>query len=221
MASATAFTRLRKDFLNLQKEPVPGIEATPLEKNILEWHYVLMGPTKTEYEGGVYHGKLVFPAQFPYKPPSIYMITPNGRFAPNTRLCLSMSDFHPDTWNPLWSVSSILAGLLSFMTDEAPTYGSVRASAETRKRLARESLAFNMKDQTFVSLFPHYKKIYEERKAAEEKAIAEAKARGLPPPESSEPSSSWRWPGREAFLDYVIVVIFIAVAIYAISYVYV
>lgn len=31
-----------------------------------------------------------FPAEYPYKPPSIYMITPNGRFKPNTRLCMSM-----------------------------------------------------------------------------------------------------------------------------------
>jgi ubiquitin-protein ligase len=26
-----------------------------------------------------------------------------------------MSDFHPETWNPTWSVESILRGLLSFM----------------------------------------------------------------------------------------------------------
>lgn len=43
------------------------------------------------------------------------MITPTGRFKTNTRLCLSISDFHPDTWNPAWSVSTILTGLLSFM----------------------------------------------------------------------------------------------------------
>ena len=34
------------------------------------------------------------------------------------RLCLSISDFHPDTWNPAWSVSTILTGLLSFMVSE-------------------------------------------------------------------------------------------------------
>ena len=38
-----------------------------------------------------------------------------GRFQPDTRLCLSMSDFHPSTWNPSWSVATILTGLLSFM----------------------------------------------------------------------------------------------------------
>lgn len=78
-------------------------------------HYVVCGPESTPYEGGFYHGKLVFPREFPFKPPSISMITPNGRFKTNTRLCLSISDFHPDTWNPAWSVSTILTGLLSFM----------------------------------------------------------------------------------------------------------
>ena len=65
--------------------------------------------------GGFYLGKLVFPKDYPFKPPRIMMITPNGRFQTNTRLCLSISDFHPDTWNPAWSVATILTGLLSFM----------------------------------------------------------------------------------------------------------
>lgn len=43
------------------------------------------------------------------------MTTPSGRFQPDTRLCLTMSDFHPSLWNPSWSVATILNGLLSFM----------------------------------------------------------------------------------------------------------
>lgn len=35
--------------------------------------------------GGYYHGKLVFPRDFPFKPPKIIMITPSGRFKTNTR----------------------------------------------------------------------------------------------------------------------------------------
>jgi ubiquitin-conjugating enzyme E2 J2 len=44
-----------------------------------------------------------------------------------------MSDFHPESWNPLWSVSSILSGLLSFMVEDAHTHGSVETT-ETFKR---------------------------------------------------------------------------------------
>ena len=67
---------------------------------------------------------ILFPPQFPFKPPSLLMCTPNGRFKVHTRLCLSMSDFHPETWNPMWSVSTILMGLYSFMLEDTPTLGN-------------------------------------------------------------------------------------------------
>ena len=70
---------------------MPYIVAEPLPSNILEWHYVVRGPEDSLYRGGLYHGKLVFPSEFPFKPPAIYMSTPNGRFKTDMRLCLSIS----------------------------------------------------------------------------------------------------------------------------------
>ena len=96
-----ATSRLRKEYQELKRKPVDNIRAAPKETNILEWHYVIEGPKGSVYEGGWYHGVVSFPKEYPHKPPSIQMTTPNGRFKPNTRLCLSMSDFHPETWNPL------------------------------------------------------------------------------------------------------------------------
>ena len=148
------YKRLKQDYLFIKRDPVPYISAEPLPSNMLEWHYVVRGPEKTPYEGGYYHGKLIFPTDYPFKPPSIYMITPNGRFKCDTRLCLSISDYHPDTWCPTWSVSTILAGLLSFMVEKAPTTGSIETSDEKKRELSSGSLAFNLKDQVFCELFP-------------------------------------------------------------------
>ncbi|KAF3428557.1 hypothetical protein E2986_05077 [Frieseomelitta varia] len=150
--SATA--RLKQDYLRLKKDPIPYVVAEPVPSNILEWHYVVKGPEKTPYEGGFYHGKLIFPIEFPFQPPSIYMTTPNGRFKVNTRLCLSISDFHPDTWNPAWSVSTILTGLLSFMIENSPTMGSINTSDYEKKQFAAQSLEYNLKDKMFCELFP-------------------------------------------------------------------
>ncbi|KAK9305550.1 hypothetical protein QLX08_003349 [Tetragonisca angustula] len=150
--SATA--RLKQDYLRLKKDPIPYVVAEPVPSNILEWHYVVKGPEKTPYEGGFYHGKLIFPVEFPFQPPSIYMTTPNGRFKVNTRLCLSISDFHPDTWNPAWSVSTILTGLLSFMIENSPTMGSINTSDYEKKQFAAQSLEYNLKDKMFCDLFP-------------------------------------------------------------------
>jgi len=153
-ATRGALSRLRQDYLRLKKDPIPYVIAEPVPSDILEWHYVVSGPENTPYDGGYYHGKLVFPRDFPFKPPAIYMITPNGRFRTNKKLCLSISDFHPDTWNPAWSVSTILTGLLSFMLEKSPTLGSIETSDYDKRQFAYQSLEFNLKDSQFCELFP-------------------------------------------------------------------
>jgi ubiquitin-conjugating enzyme E2 J2 len=60
----------------IQKEPPPFFQAKPRESNILEWDYVLQGPPGTPYEHGEYWGTLVFPSEYPFKPPAIkYVFT--------------------------------------------------------------------------------------------------------------------------------------------------
>lgn len=164
----TATSRLKQDYMRLKRDPVPYITAEPLPSNILEWHYVIKGPEDSPYFGGYYHGTLLFSKEFPFKPPSIYMITPNGRFKTNKRLCLSISDFHPDTWNPAWSVATILTGLLSFMLETTPTLGSCESTVYEKRRYARQSLEFNMKDEMFQELFPEICEEINERLAKSE-----------------------------------------------------
>jgi len=157
MTSRTAVSRLKQDYIKIKKDPVPYIVAEPLPSNLLEWHYVVTGPDDSPYKGGMYHGKLVFPREFPFKPPSIYIITPNGRFETNKRLCLSISDYHPDTWNPSWSVSTILTGLLSFMLETTPTLGSIESGEREKRKFAFNSIEHNLKNKNFCDLFPELK----------------------------------------------------------------
>lgn len=84
------------------------------------------------------------------------MCTPQGRFKCNQKLCLSMSDFHPETWNPLWSVSAVLTGLLSFMLGSEDTVGSIQTSVSHKCKLARLSHQYNRSDKTFQDLFPEF-----------------------------------------------------------------
>jgi len=168
--------RLQKEYHRLKREPVENIVAEPRPSNILEWHFVISGPTSTPYEGGQYHGVLKFPSDYPYKPPSIMMLTPNGRFETNKRLCLSMSDFHPETWVPAWSVASILNGVLSFMLESTPTVGSIERSSAERRKLAKRSRAFNRKTSIFVELFPELAQPDDDEEEAETEAEMNANA---------------------------------------------
>ncbi|CAH1732580.1 ubiquitin-conjugating enzyme E2 J2-like [Aphis gossypii] len=171
--TSTATRRLKQDYLRLKNDPVPHLIAEPNPSNILEWYYVVSGPDDSPYAGGHYLGRLVFPEEFPFKPPSIYMITTNGRFKTNTRLCLSISDYHPDTWNPAWSVSTVLTGLLSFMLENQRTFGSLDMTDYERRQLADQSLESIVRDEHFCELFPELNtKI---QKEIEKRNLAKAK----------------------------------------------
>ncbi|KAI9062642.1 UBC-like protein [Trametes sanguinea] len=98
MASKAAYKRLSKEYVAMQKEPPPFVWAAPDEKNILTWNYIIRGPPDSPYAGGEYHGVLLFPSEYPFKPPGIKMLTPSGRFQPDKKICFSMSDFHPGSY---------------------------------------------------------------------------------------------------------------------------
>lgn len=136
----------------------PQISVKPSEDSFLVWHFVLHSlPADTPYHEGCYHGKVVFPPQYPHAPPSIYMVTPSGRLEVGKKLCLSMTDFHPESWNPAWSTETILVGLLSFFISEKEKgYGSILDPEPKRRQLAAESWASNAKDMDFQSLFPEF-----------------------------------------------------------------
>ncbi|EFP93424.1 ubiquitin-conjugating enzyme E2 J2 [Puccinia graminis f. sp. tritici CRL 75-36-700-3] len=156
MASKQAQKRLMKEHSEITKSPPPFIVARPKDTNILEWHYIIRGPPDTPYTGGEFWGTVTFPPEYPFRPPAIVMMTPSGRFNPGSKICTSMSDYHPDSWNPAWGVSTILTGLLSFMVSEEIATGAVSASSTTRRDLARQSHSFNLSHTTFKTIFPEY-----------------------------------------------------------------
>jgi ubiquitin-conjugating enzyme E2 J2 len=156
MASKAAQKRLGKEFVLMQKEPPPFVYAAPDEKNILNWNFIIRGPPDSPFAGGEYHGLLLFPSEYPFKPPGIKMLTPSGRFHPDKKICFSMSDFHPGSWNPAWSVATILTGLLSFMLSDEMTTGSVTSSDAHKGAFAARSHAWNIGQNKFKEAFPEY-----------------------------------------------------------------
>ena len=70
----TAVKRLMREAIEL-KDPTPMYFAQPLEENLFEWHFTILGPGGTDFEGGLYHGRIILPTEYPMKPPSIIMLT--------------------------------------------------------------------------------------------------------------------------------------------------
>ena len=54
--------------------------AQPLEENLFEWHFTIRGPVGTEFEGGIYHGRILLPSDYPMKPPNFIFLTVSDGF---------------------------------------------------------------------------------------------------------------------------------------------
>ncbi|XP_066546698.1 ubiquitin-conjugating enzyme E2 J1 [Amia ocellicauda] len=137
-----AVKRLMKEAAEL-RDPTEHYHAQPLEDNLFEWHFSVRGPPDSDFDGGVYHGRIVLPPEYPMKPPSIILLTPNGRFEIGKKICLSISGHHPETWQPSWSIRTALIAIIGFMpTKGEGAIGSLDYTPEERKALAKKSQDF-------------------------------------------------------------------------------
>jgi ubiquitin-conjugating enzyme E2 J1 len=138
--SNPAVKRILQEVKEMQSNPSPDFMALPLEEDIFEWQFAIMGPRDSEFEGGIYHGRIQLPSDYPFKPPSFMLLTPSGRFEIQKKICLSISNYHPEHWQPSWSVRTALVALIAFMpTNPGGALGSLDYKKEDRRALAIKS----------------------------------------------------------------------------------
>ena len=137
----------------------------PDPENVYAWYFVVFGIAEPiEFEGGYYMGVITCPPEYPAKAPSIRLFTESGRFVTTQTICLSISDYHPESWNPAWKVSQIIIGMLSFWISDEHTYGASRLRdnyqgltvKEQRIKMAQNSRKTVLEHAKFKELFTPY-----------------------------------------------------------------
>lgn len=124
----------------MAEDDTPHFYAEAVESDIFEWHFAILGADGSDFDGGIYHGRILLPAEYPFKPPSFVLLTPSGRFETHTKICLSMTAHHPEHWQPSWSVRTALTAVRAFMPTPAEgAIGSLDHTPEERRALARRS----------------------------------------------------------------------------------
>jgi len=158
--------RIKKFINDIQKNKSEFYEACPSEENINVW-YVKIKNLAEEYEGGVYYMKIHFTEKYPFEPPDYFMLTPSGRFQINSKICLSNSGYHSESWSALWGINQIIMGMISFFyerksegishvidIDESialeyiqkyKNYDNMYSTANDRKQYAKKSVNYNKK----------------------------------------------------------------------------
>jgi ubiquitin-conjugating enzyme E2 D/E len=112
----TSVRRLTKELQEIRKDPPLNISAGPINDNLFEWEAVLLGPTETPYEGGVFILSLHIPLDYPMKPPNILFKT--KIYHPNINstgsICL---DILKNNWSPSLTLSKLLLSICSLLND--------------------------------------------------------------------------------------------------------
>lgn len=133
-----------KSWDTMESDKYKYVRIGPLGKNLLQWHFSVMGPPNSEYEGGIYHGRVLLPKDYPASPPRIQVLTPSGRFITGEDICLSASSFHPESWTPRWTVLSLVDALRLHMLTTANEIGGKYATPDERRRYARASRQWHL-----------------------------------------------------------------------------
>jgi len=106
----TAVRRISKELNDLNARPVQGVTVTPKEDNMLIWHGTVKGPDDTPYAKGTFHFTVVFPDNFPFKPPAVTFLTKiyHPGFNEEGHICLQVLR---DEWKPAISMSAVFKSI--------------------------------------------------------------------------------------------------------------
>ncbi|KAK9085664.1 hypothetical protein Sjap_026075 [Stephania japonica] len=72
MANSNLPRRIIKETQRLLSEPAPGISASPSEDNMRYFNVMILGPTQSPYEGGVFKLELFLPEEYPMAAPKVW-----------------------------------------------------------------------------------------------------------------------------------------------------
>jgi ubiquitin-conjugating enzyme E2 D/E len=114
-----ATTRIKKELKIIQDEANENVSAGPSDDNLFEWSAMIIGPTKTPYEGGMFRLKIYFPVDYPFKSPKVIFTT--KIYHPNINtggiICL---DILKTQWSPALTISKVLLSICSLLNDPNP-----------------------------------------------------------------------------------------------------
>ena len=141
-----ALKRLQKELLDISKDTPANCSAGLLSNDLFIWQATIIGPTETPYEGGIFHLKIVFPTDYPFKAPSVSFTTliyhPN--INDNGSICL---DILKDQWSPVLTVSKLLLSICSLLNEPNPNDPLMPSIANLYKT-NREQFNANAREHT-------------------------------------------------------------------------
>ena len=111
--------RISRELSIFHKDPPANCSAGPIDDDLYHWEATVLGPHDSVYEGGIFRLDIIFPGDYPFKPPKVKFMT--NIYHPNINssggICL---DILKDQWSPALTISKVLLSICSLLTDPNP-----------------------------------------------------------------------------------------------------
>ncbi|XP_010542463.1 PREDICTED: constitutive photomorphogenesis protein 10 [Tarenaya hassleriana] len=104
--------RIQREMTELNMDPPPDCSAGPKGDNLYHWIATIIGPEGTPYEGGIFFMDIIFPSDYPFKPPKVVFKTRIYHCNVDTSGNLSL-DILRDNWSPARTITKILQAIRS------------------------------------------------------------------------------------------------------------
>jgi ubiquitin-protein ligase len=157
--------RLNKEIQLYKKDNFcfPNLIIQPSD-NLNIWYFIIYGLNDTDFNEGIFLGKVLLPEKYPLHPPDFIFLTENGRFKTNVKICTSFTGFHKDLYSPSWNILSMLTGLISFMTDPQDTpdsngLGGIKTSKEEKKLICKSSVEIIKTNEIYKQFFNQFQSV--------------------------------------------------------------
>ena len=139
-----AIKRLQNELKDFNNPTYSDFFVITPQENPLEWHFTMKGGKGTDYSEGIYHGRIVFPENYPNSnPPKIFFLNQSGRFEIGVQQCIWLNTHdNNDKWDPAHHICGYLMGLYSFFESSESHTGRINSDSQTRQKLAKESINF-------------------------------------------------------------------------------
>lgn len=143
--------RVAKEYLDLKSCPLPNLKVEHRESDNLDWYCVIHDLADEEFLGGEYILNIKLSPRYPFEAPDFYLLTPNGRFETNQKLCFSNSSFHQESWSPIWNIKSLMLGFLSVFLEKSSTgVGHMLSTNEVKIQFACQSKQYNAEQHASI-----------------------------------------------------------------------
>ena len=116
----SALKRILRELNDFNKENHSNIWANPInESDLFNWEASILGPEDSPYEGGIFHLKIHFPTDYPFKPPHCVFITKIYHLNINYNGAISL-DILMDQFSANLTIEKTLLSISSLLTDPNP-----------------------------------------------------------------------------------------------------